>query len=370
LAVNNKIKAENHSCDYFNGKWIHDKSNPLYNGTTCGTIKEGQNCMANGRPDSNYLYYRWKPNECNLPRFEPNTFLHLSKNKHIAFIGDSLARNQFESLLCMLSTVSKSKPVHHKGSHWWHFASHNATFSEYWSPFLVQGVERSKSGPSFNTMHLDRVNERWLKDMDGMDLILLSFGNWFNVPSVYYVNGLVLGCLNCSGFGLNYTDIGFYVPLRKALRTSLNAIIERKRAKGKEISVIVRTFSPTHFDGDWDKAGTCSKTGPYGNGEKKIGEMESEIRRIEIEEVESAKAKANEFGGIRFEVLDVTELALLRPDGHPGAYMKPFPFANGVSEYVQNDCFHWCLPGPIDTWNEIFLEMMKWDWEGQPRSEE
>ncbi|MCI15596.1 protein YLS7-like [Trifolium medium] len=68
--------------------------------------------------------------------------------------------------------------------------------------------------------------------------------------------------------------------------------------------------------------------------------MESEIRRIEIEEVESAKAKANKFGGIRFEVLDVTELALLRPDGHP------------------------------DTWNEIFLEMMKWDWKGQPRSEE
>jgi hypothetical protein len=87
--------------------------------------------------------------------------------------------------------------------------------------------------------------------------------------------------------------------------------------------------------------------------------VDDEIRKIEMEEVESAKAKMKQFGGVRFEVLDVTKLALLRPDGHPSAYMNPFPFANGVSKYVQNDCVHWCLPGPIDTWNEIFLEIMK-----------
>ncbi|CAI8587645.1 unnamed protein product [Vicia faba] len=369
-SVNDIHKVDDPSCDYFNGKWIHDKTGPLYNGTTCVTIKESQNCITNGRPDSNYLYYRWNPTQCNLPRFEPNTFLQLSKNKHISFVGDSLARNQFESLLCMLSSLSKPKPVHHKGSHWWHFESHNATLSVYWSPFLVQGDARSKLGPSLNTIHLDRVNGKWEKDMDGMDLVVLSFGNWFNVPSIYYEKGLVIGCLNCSSYGLNYTDIGFYVPLRKALRKSLNRIIERRVGKRNEIGVIVRTFSPSHFDGDWDKSGTCSKKEPYENGEKEIGEMESEIRRVEIEEVENAKVKAREFGGVRFEVLDVTQLALLRPDGHPGAYMNPFPFKNGVPERVQNDCVHWCLPGAIDTWNEIFLEMMKkWELEGQQWSE-
>jgi len=61
-------------------------------------------------------------------------------------------------------------------------------------------------------------------------------------------------------------------------------------------------------------------------------------------------------------VLDVTKLALLRPDGHLGPYINPFPFANGVPKYVQNDCVHWCLPGPIDSWNEIFVEMTK-KWE-------
>jgi len=23
------------------------------------------------------------------------------------------------------------------------------------------------------------------------------------------------------------------------------------------------------------------------------------------------------------------------------------------------DCVHWCLPGPVDTWNEFLLQMLK-----------
>ncbi|XP_020217799.1 protein ALTERED XYLOGLUCAN 4-like [Cajanus cajan] len=354
-------------CDFFNGKWVRDKRGPLYNGTTCATIKESQNCIINGRHDSSYLHWRWKPSQCHLPRFEPNTFLKLISNKHVAFVGDSLARNQIESLLCLLATVSTPKRVHHKGSNKWHFSSHNASLSFYWSPFLVQGVQRSTSntGPHHNIIHLDRVNEKWARDVGQMDLLVISFGNWFLVPSVYFEGDKVIGCLNCHG--LNYTDIGFYGPLRKALRITLDSIIERKVGKGNGIDVIVRTFSPSHFEGDWDKGGTCSKTKPYRKREMQLGEVDAEIRRIEMEEVENGKAKA--FEGLRLEALDVTKLAWLRPDGHPGAYMNPFPFAKGVPKIVHNDCVHWCLPGPIDTWNEIFLEMMK-KWEKQPRSQE
>jgi xyloglucan O-acetyltransferase len=62
---------------------------------------------------------------------------------------------------------------------------------------------------------------------------------------------------------------------------------------------------------------------------------------------------------LRIDALDVTKLALMRPDGHPGPYMNPDPFTDGYKEKVQNDCVHWCLPGPIDSWNEIFLEIVK-----------
>ncbi|KAJ1389913.1 PMR5 N-terminal domain [Sesbania bispinosa] len=362
--------AEKEQCDYSNGEWVQDNRGPLYNDTTCGMIKEGRNCFTHGRPDSGYLYWRWKPNQCHLPRFEPNTFLQLINNKHIAFVGDSMARNQLESLLCMLATASTPNLVYQNGKEnqfsRWHFPSYNASISLYWSPFLVQGVEKSNTRPN-NKLYLDHVDEGWTRDIHQMDLIVLSFGHWFLLPAVYHEGDSVLGCHYCPG--LNHTEIGFYDVLRKALRTTLNSIIERRGAKGREIDVIVTTFTPHHFEGEWDKAGACPKTKPYRNGEKQLEGMDAEMRKVEVQEVEDAKAKANKFGRFRLEALDVTKLALLRPDGHPGPYMNPFPFANGVSEKVQNDCVHWCLPGPIDTWNEILLEMMK-KWGKQPRSED
>ncbi|KAI4314308.1 hypothetical protein L6164_027230 [Bauhinia variegata] len=368
-----KVRTLETHCDYFNGKWIRDKRGPLYNGTTCGTIKEGQNCISHGRPDMGYLYWRWKPSECHLPRFEPETFLQLLQNKHLAFVGDSMARNQLESLLCMLATASTPNLVYRNGEdnkfRRWHFPSHNVSVSVYWSPFLVEGIEKSNTGPNHNKLFLDHVDEKWAKDLDQMDMIVLSIGHWFLHPAVYFESGSALGCHYCPG--LNHTEIGFYDVLRKALRTTLNSIIERRGRKGSGIDVIVTTFSPAHFEGEWDKAGACPKTKPYRNGEKEVEGMDADMRKTEIEEVEAAKtnAIAKGFKWSRLEALDVTKLALLRPDGHPGPYMHPFPFANGVQERVQNDCVHWCLPGPVDTWNEIFLQKIK-KWKHQPRSEE
>ncbi|GMN41675.1 hypothetical protein TIFTF001_010895 [Ficus carica] len=336
---NKRDGDESVSCDYTTGKWVHDKQGPLYNGTTCGTIKEGQNCIGHGRPDLGYLDWRWEPSQsqCRIPRFDPNTFLQLISNKHIAFVGDSMARNQLESLLCMLATLSPPNLVYTNGEdnkfRRWNFPSHNANISVFWSPFLVHGVEKSSSGPNHNELYLDRIDERWAKDMDKMDLIVLSIGHWFLHPAVYFEGGSVLGCHYCPG--LNHTEIGFYDVLRKALKTTLNTIKERRVrvANRKGISVVVTTFSPSHFEGEWDKAGACPKTRPYEEGGKLLEGMDADMRKIEVEEVELANKEENGerfLGYFRLEALDVTKLSLMRPDGHPGPYMHPFPFANGV----------------------------------------
>ncbi|XP_057759574.1 xyloglucan O-acetyltransferase 1-like [Arachis stenosperma] len=346
------------SCDYTNGKWVPYRKGPMYNSTSCPLIKDTQNCKANGRPDSEYLYWRWKPNKCSLPKFGPNTFLQHVSNKHIAFIGDSVSKNQFDSLICMLSTASTPNPI---AFYKWHFPSHNVHFSFYWSPFLVEGVQRVMTEPHYhNKIHLDRVNEKWAEHLDKMDLIVLSLGHWFDVPSIYYEGGSIVGCLNFQHPNCT-TKMDMYGPIRKALRLAINTIIERKASKGDKVDVIVRTYSPSHFEeGGWDKGGTCARSRPYMKlGRKKFRGMNAAIRKIDIQEVEIAKKKGKEFGGFRIEAMDVTKLSLLRPDGHPGAYMVPFPFANGVPKLVRNDCVHWCLPGPIDTWNEILLEMIK-----------
>ncbi|KAL3636325.1 hypothetical protein CASFOL_020872 [Castilleja foliolosa] len=352
------------SCDYSNGKWIPDNLGPLYNGTTCETIKTGQNCMVYGRPDKDYLNWKWKPSTCKLPRFEPKAFLKLLKNKHVAFVGDSLARNQLESLLCMLGTVLKPNLYYTNGDDnkfrkWYIDDPYNVNVSIYWSPFLVSGVEKTNE-QNFNRLYLDLVDEKWAKDLENIDMLVLSAGHWYLHPAVYsyYSNETVLGC----HLQENCTEIGFYDVFGKALKTVFESVIERKT--NEMVSVFLTTFSPHHFEGEWDKFGACSRTRPYNESEIVFEGMNEEMRKVGVESVREVKLRGGGDKGlnnVRFEALDITKLALLRPDGHPGPYMNPFPFANGVLERVQNDCVHWCLPGPIDTWNGILLDViMTW----------
>ncbi|KAG4909407.1 hypothetical protein JHK87_055523 [Glycine soja] len=62
------------------------------------------------------------------------------------------------------------------------------------------------------------------------NIIVLSNGHWFLHHAVYYEGGSVLGCHYCPG--RNHTKIGFYDVLRKALRITLNSIIDKRRGKG------------------------------------------------------------------------------------------------------------------------------------------
>ncbi|CAN4113851.1 unnamed protein product [Withania somnifera] len=231
----------------------------------------------------------------------------------------------------MLSTFSPHELVFSHGDdkkfRKWHFPSHNVNVSIYWSPFLVKGIEKSDK-KKYNTLFLESVDEKWA-GMGQMDLVVLSVGHWFLHSAVYLYGDKVLGCHYCSG--LNDTE------------TTFKTIIEKRRGKiVGGLDVIVTTFSPSHFEGEWDKYGACPET--------------------TIKQVNTAKKEArkkNVSNNVRFEVVDVTKLAYLRQDGHPGPYMNPFPFANGIEERVQNDCVHWCLPGPINTWDEILLQVIK-----------
>jgi hypothetical protein len=91
-------------CDLEQGNWVPD-SNPLLYNATCKYIQDPQNCPKNGRPDDGYLFWKWKPNHCELPRIDAAAFLNAMRNRSVVFAGDSIARNQFQSLLCVLSQV-------------------------------------------------------------------------------------------------------------------------------------------------------------------------------------------------------------------------------------------------------------------------
>jgi len=98
-----KKKAK--ECDIFRGEWVPNPHAPYYTNETCWAIHEHQNCLKFGRPDTEFMKWRWKPNDCDLPIFNPAQFLELVTGKSLAFVGDSVGRNQMQSLMCLLNRV-------------------------------------------------------------------------------------------------------------------------------------------------------------------------------------------------------------------------------------------------------------------------
>ncbi|KAJ4818858.1 Protein trichome birefringence [Rhynchospora pubera] len=240
---------------------------------------------------------------------------------------------------------------------WSHFfPSIYATVSVFWSPFLVKGIQLDESkGINHNTLYLDTPNEKWATELDMIDIVVFSNGHWFVQKAIYYGEGnQLLGCNFAQE--INCTDYNIFDAFRKVLRTSLKEVTKRFYKSDK--TVVVATFTLAHFEGEW-KFGTCLKTEPYKEGDAEMPHLENEMRKLAIKEAARAVKDVKEMNGwLRIEALDVTKLTFLRPDGHPGPYMFPNPFANGIKEGVPNDCVHWCMPGPIDTWNAILLDRL------------
>ncbi|GMP36652.1 hypothetical protein CsSME_00008710 [Camellia sinensis var. sinensis] len=57
------------SCDLYVGNWVRDEEDyPIYKPGSCPYVDEAYDCQNNGRKDSDYLKWRWKPHGCELPR--------------------------------------------------------------------------------------------------------------------------------------------------------------------------------------------------------------------------------------------------------------------------------------------------------------
>ncbi|KAJ6933726.1 protein trichome birefringence-like 23 isoform X1 [Populus alba x Populus x berolinensis] len=344
-------------CDLFTGDWIPNPSGPMYTNSSCSLIEGHQNCMRNGRTDSGYLFWRWNPRDCQLPPFNALRFLEVMRNKRWALIGDSISRNHVQSLLCILSTVEQAVEVYHDEeykSKRWHFPSYNFTISNIWSPFLVKAaIFEDNDGVSTSEvqLQLDKLDTNWTNLYQGLDYMIISTGKWFLKAAIYHENDTVVGCHICPG--KNLTEKGFVFAYEKALRYAMNFIATSKH-KGL---IFFRTSTPDHFEnGEWHNGGNCTKTTPAKEGEIELKDLNKILRTVELAEFEKASAKAAE-NGVNLKLLDFTNLLLSRPDGHPGPYRQFHPFEQDKNAKVQNDCLHWCLPGPIDYWNDVIMEM-------------
>lgn len=64
------LSQENKKCNIYEGRWVRDETNrtPLYPPKSCPYVDEAFACMENGRPDEDFLKWRWEPFDCALPR--------------------------------------------------------------------------------------------------------------------------------------------------------------------------------------------------------------------------------------------------------------------------------------------------------------
>ncbi|KAL6624513.1 hypothetical protein ACP70R_031834 [Stipagrostis hirtigluma subsp. patula] len=348
-------------CDIFNGKWVPNPSGPAYTNATCRFIDDHQNCMMNGRPDMGYLRWRWKPYGCDLPLFDAVRFLDAMRNKAWGLIGDSILRNQAQSLLCLLSKAEEPVMVYHDKefrNRRWHFESYNFTLSLIWTPFLIKSeVFENENGESTSEiqLHLDTLDDIWTSQYESFDYVLISGGQWFLRTAVYWENGKVVGCHYCQNKKL--TELGFEHLYHRALQEVFRFIITTKH---KPV-VFFRTWAPQHFEnGEWFNGGACNRVLPYKKGEYRGNDMDHIMKGIELDEFNKAVAAANGSVEKKLKLLDTYSLSVTRPDGHVGPYRTLYPFAKGRTNAasVQHDCLHWCVPGPIDAWNDLVMKMV------------
>ncbi|KAL5863039.1 hypothetical protein ACOSQ3_000553 [Xanthoceras sorbifolium] len=330
------------SCDITKGRWVYDESYPLYTNSSCPFIDEGFNCMSNGRLDQYYMKWKWQPQDCDLPRFNATKMLESIRGKRLVFVGDSINRNQWESMLCMLmGAVRDPKKVYEthgrritkeKGNYSFKFVDYKCTVEYYVSHFLVhEGKARvgQKRVQTLRIDSIDRGSSRWR----GADILIFNTAHWWT----HYKTKA----------GINYYQEGDKVHPRLDVSTAFRRALTTwaswldKHIKPSKTRVFFRNSAPSHFrGGQWNSGGHCREaTRPLNETSSFIYPEKNVIAEEVIKQMKT-----------HVTLLNITSLSECRIEGHPSRYgRKPDKQFSSSGE----DCSHWCLPGVPDTWNEL-----------------
>ncbi|MQM18165.1 hypothetical protein Taro_051153 [Colocasia esculenta] len=391
-------------CDVFAGRWVYDEeSRPQYDEGECPYIQPQLTCQEHGRPDRGFQHWRWQPHGCSLPSFNATFMLEMLRGKRMLFVGDSLNRGQFVSMVCLLHRVipehaksmetfdsltvftakvrtsrcpemtrklalfstalhryisscrtalggnpfSSSRTV--RRPPW--FQEYNATVEFYWAPFLVE----SNSDDAIVHRITDRIVragsiKKHARHWKGADIIVFNTYLW-------WMTGVPMKILrgSFSGDMKDITRMETEDAFKMALRSMVRWV--EKSMDPAKTRVFFATMSPSHEQStEWggEPGGNCyNQTSPiedpsyWGIGSSKgimrvIGDV---FRRSKVP----------------ISVLNITQLSEYRKDAHTQIYKKqwnpltPEQLANPRS-YA--DCVHWCLPGLQDTWNELLYAQL------------
>ncbi|CAN8245002.1 unnamed protein product [Cochlearia groenlandica] len=348
-------------CDIYDGTWVRDddddeKTLPYYPSGSCPYIDRDSNCHANGRPDDDYVKWRWQPNGCDIPRLNGTDFLEKLRGKKLVFVGDSINRNMWESLVCILRhslkdkkrvyEISGRREFKKRGFYAFRFEDYNCTVDFVGSTFFVRESSfKGVNGTKLETLRLDMMDKTTSMYRDA-DILIFNTGHWWTHDK--------------TKLGENYYQEGNVVyPRLKVLEAYKRALTTWAKWVDKNINrdkthVIFRGYSVTHFrGGPWNSGGQChNETEPFLNTNY-LKKYPSKMRALEYILRDTMKTPVI--------YMNISRLTDFRKDGHPSIYRTVYRTAKEKREAVRHqDCSHWCLPGVPDTWNHLlYVSLLK-----------
>ncbi|KAK4264725.1 hypothetical protein QN277_025860 [Acacia crassicarpa] len=340
-------------CNYAKGRWVADKRRPLYSGFGCKKwLSPMWSCRMTPRPDFSYEGYRWQPENCDMPEFDRSAFLRKMQDKTIAFVGDSLGRQQFQSLMCMATGGEESPEVEDVGWQYglvkrrgalrpdgwaYRFPKTNTTILYYWSASLCYLEPLNMNDPLSNVaMHLDRPAAFLQQFINRFHVLILNTGHHWNRGKltanrwIMYVGGKPNEDKRVAGI----------VKAKNLTIYSVAKWVDTQLVSHPQLKAFFTTISPRHFvNGDWNSGGSCDNTIPLSAGSEVVQDGSSDLT------TEGA------LRGMKIKMLDITALSQLRDEAHMSRYT-----IRGTKN--DSDCLHWCLPGVPDTWNELLVSQI------------
>ncbi|GFY97627.1 trichome birefringence-like protein [Actinidia rufa] len=333
-------------CNVFEGNWVWDNTTyPFYTEDSCPFLVKQVTCQRNGRRDSLYQNWRWQPNYCNLPRFNALKLLEVLRDKRLMFVGDSIQRGMFESMVCLVQSVLSDgeKSLERIPPRKIFTAKeYNASIEYFWAPFIVDSNSDNATNHTVlkRLVKLDSIAKHG-KQWEGVDIFVFESYIWWMYKPL--INATF-------GSPHNVQEYKVATAYRLALETWANWIETRVNPHNQKVYFM--SMSPTHlWSWEWKHGseGNCFNESHPIHGSYWGTGSNLEIMEIVRDVLEQLK--------IDVTLLNITQLSEFRKDGHTSVYGErrgklltreqrsdPNNFA---------DCIHWCLPGVPDTWNEI-----------------